>query len=175
MTGDAAVVTVPLPILRQLPVTPELPEVRQAAGLLRMGQVLKLVVRFDEPFWTSVLPPGPMLFLQVPDQPLPVWWTAPEGASVLTAWAGGPAAERLAGTSDRELLRLAVESLAAGLGLGHEEVRRRMREHWWHDWSADRFARGAYSYVGVGGTRAHEVLSRPVGADPLLRRRGHLR
>ena len=162
MTGDAAVVTVPLPILRQLPVTPELPEVRQAAGLLRMGQVLKLVVRFDEPFWTSVVPPGPMLFLQVPDQPLPVWWTAPEGASVLTAWAGGPAAERLAGTSDRELLRLAIESLAAGLGLGDEEVRRRMREHWWHDWSADRFARGAYSYVGVGGTRAHEVLSRPV-------------
>ena len=81
---------------------------------------------------------------------------------MLTAWAGGPAAERLAGTSDRELLGLAIESLAAGLGLGHEEVRRRMREHWWHDWGADRFARGAYSYVGVGGTRAHEVLSRPV-------------
>ena len=162
MTGDAAVVTVPLPILRQLPITPELPEVRQAAALLRMGHVIKLVVRFDEPFWTSVMPPGPMLFLQVPGQPLPVWWTAPEGASVLTAWAGGPAAERLTGTSDRELLRLAVESLAAGLGLGHEEVRRRMREHWWHDWSADRFAHGAYSYVGVGGTRAHEVLSRPV-------------
>jgi monoamine oxidase len=162
VTGDAAVVTVPLPILRQLPVTPELPEIRQAAALLRMGQVVKLVVRLDEPFWTDVMPPGPMLFLQIPDQPLPVWWTAPEGAPVLTGWAGGPAAARLAGTSDRELLHLAIESLAAGLGLGDEEVRRRIREHWWHDWSADRFSRGAYSYLGVGGTRAHEVLSRPV-------------
>ncbi len=162
VVGDAAVVTVPLPILRQLPITPELPEVAEAATLLRMGHVLKLVVRFEEPFWTGILPAGPMLFLQVPSQALPVWWTAPKDAPVLTGWAGGPGAERLAGTPDRELLGLAVESLAAGLGVGEEEVRRRVREHWWHDWGSDRFTRGAYSYVGVGGTRAHEVLSRPV-------------
>ena len=162
VVGDAAVVTVPLPILRALPITPELPELAAAAALLRMGHVVKLVARFDEPFWTDVVPAGPMLFLQIPGRPLPVWWTAPKSAPVLTAWAGGPAAERLAGTSERDLLRLAIESLAAGLGVGEEDVRRRLREHHWHDWSSDRFSRGAYSYVGVGGTRAHEVLSRPV-------------
>jgi monoamine oxidase len=162
LVADAAVVTVPLPILRQLTITPELPHIRQAAALLRMGHVVKLVVRFDEPFWTDVVPPGPMLFLQISEKPLPVWWTAPEAAPVLTGWAGGPRAEQLAGMSDRELLRLAVESLAGGLGIGSEEVRQRVREHWWHDWTTDRFTRGAYSYVGVGGTGAHEVLSRPV-------------
>jgi monoamine oxidase len=162
VVGDAAVVTVPLPILGQLSITPALPELAQAAALLRMGHVVKLVVRFAEPFWTDVVPGGPMLFLQVPGKGLPVWWTAPKDAPVLTAWAGGPGAERLAGTPEGELLRLAIESLAAGLGVGEGEVRRRVREHRWHDWSSDRFARGAYSYVGVGGTRAHEVLSRPV-------------
>lgn len=161
ITGDAAVVTVPLPVLRALPVTPELPELAAAAARLRMGQVIKLVVRFDAPFWADLVP-APMLFLQAPGAPLPVWWTAPEDAPVLTAWAGGPAAERLAGTSEPDLLRLAIESLAGGLGAGQEEVRQRIREHHWHDWGSDRFARGAYSYVGVGGTRAHEVLSRPV-------------
>jgi monoamine oxidase len=103
-----------------------------------------------------------MLFLQISEKPLPVWWTAPEAAPILTGWAGGPRAEQLAGMSDRELLRLAVESLAGGLGIGSEEVRQRVREHWWHDWTTDRFTRGAYSYVGVGGTGSHELLSRPV-------------
>ena len=162
LVGDAAVVTVPLPILRELPITPELPELAEAAALLRMGHVVKLVVRFAEPFWADLVPGGPMLFLQVPGTPLPVWWTAPKDAPLLTGWAGGPAAERLAGTPDDELLRLAVGSLAAGLGVGEDQVKRQVREHRWHDWSSDRFTRGAYSYVGVGGTRAHEVLSRPV-------------
>ena len=162
IVGDAAVVTVPLPILRQLPITPALPELAEATALLRMGHVVKLVVRFEAPFWTDMLPGGPMLFLQVPAMPIPVWWTAPKDAPVLTAWAGGPGAERLAGIPERELLGLAFESLAVGLGVGDAEVRRRVREHRWHDWSSDRFTRGAYSYVGVGGTRAHEVLSRPV-------------
>jgi monoamine oxidase len=31
-----------------------------------------------------------------------------------------------------------------------------------HDWTRDRFARGAYSYVGVGGVRAPRVLARPI-------------
>jgi len=153
---------VPLPVLRELPISPELPDVRRAASLLRMGQVVKLVLRFDAAFWDREGPPGPMLFLQSPGEPFPVCWTAPGGAPLLTAWAGGPAAEQLAGTSERELVRLATQSIAAGLGLAPDRVRRRLREHWWHDWQADRFARGAYSYVGVGGTRAHEVLARPV-------------
>ena len=31
-----------------------------------------------------------------------------------------------------------------------------------HDWHADPFARGAYSYIGVGGVRAPRALGRPV-------------
>jgi monoamine oxidase len=162
LPADAAIITVPLPLLEELPISPEVPEIRRAASLLRMGQVVKLVLRFDGAFWDREGPPGPMLFLHAPGQPFPVCWTAPNRAPLLTAWAGGPPAEQLAGKSEGELVRLAVESIAAGLGLAPERVRRRLREHWWHDWQADRFSRGAYSYVAVGGTRAHEVLARPV-------------
>ena len=31
-----------------------------------------------------------------------------------------------------------------------------------HDWQADPFSRGAYSYTGVGGQRAHAALATPV-------------
>ena len=31
-----------------------------------------------------------------------------------------------------------------------------------HDWQADPFSRGAYSYASVGGTRAHATLAKPV-------------
>ena len=162
VVADAAVVTVPLPILEALPIAPDVPDLRRAASLLKMGQVVKLVLRFDDAFWEREGPPGPMLFLHMPAEPFPVCWAGPNGAPLLTAWAGGPAAEQLAGRSEAELVELAVTSIAGGLGLQPERVRHRLREQWWHDWHADRFARGAYSYVAVGGTRAHEVLARPV-------------
>jgi monoamine oxidase len=162
VVADAAVITVPLPILEGLPIAPDVPEIRRAASLLKMGQVVKLVLRFDDAFWKREGPPGPMLFLHAPAEPFPVCWTGPKGAPVLTAWAGGPAAEQMTGRPEAELVSLAVASIAGGLGLEPDRVRQRLREHWWHDWRADRFALGAYSYVGVGGTRAHEVLARPV-------------
>jgi monoamine oxidase len=162
VVAGAVIVTVPLPLLEALPITPDVPELRRAASLLRMGQVVKLVLRFDEPFWEREGPPRPMDFLLSPDQAFPVCWTAPNDAPILTVWAGGPAAEQLADLPETELVQLAIDSIARGMGLSPERVGPRLREHWWHDWQADRFARGAYSYVGVGGTRAHEVLARPV-------------
>ena len=36
-----------------------------------------------------------------------------------------------------------------------------------HDWAADPFARGAYSYVRVGGIESQTVLAQPV-ADTLF-------
>jgi monoamine oxidase len=160
--AEAAIITVPLPVLESLPIVPEVPQVRWAASLLKMGQVVKLVLRFDHPFWEQEGPPGAMLFLYTQDEAFPVCWTGPNGAPLLTAWAGGPVAEQLASRSEAELVQLATAAIATGLGIESDRVRQRLREHWWHDWQADRFARGAYSYVGVGGTGAHEVLARPV-------------
>jgi monoamine oxidase len=31
-----------------------------------------------------------------------------------------------------------------------------------HDWQADPFSRGAYSYAGVGGSGAHDALAKPI-------------
>ena len=42
----------------------------------------------------------------------------------------------------------------------------RVERAWFHDWHADPFARGAYSWVPAGALPARETLARPV-ADTL--------
>jgi monoamine oxidase len=160
--AEAAVVAVPLPLLDTLRFEPELPRLRQAARLLATGPVVKLLLRFREPFWREIGPLRDMLFLHALEQPFPVWWTGidPE-VPLLTAWAGGPQATRLPGT-EAALVELATASLAGALGLDRRDIARRLESTHWHDWTADPYARGAYSYVRVGGAGAHGELARPV-------------
>ena len=37
-----------------------------------------------------------------------------------------------------------------------------LESHHFHDWQADPFTRGGYSYVAVGGVEAHAALAAPV-------------
>ncbi len=158
----SAVVTVPLPLLGALRFEPGIPEKLAAASLLRTGPVVKLLLRFRDPFWREIGPLGDVLFLHVAGQPIPVWWTAinPD-EPLLTAWAGGPQTAGLAG-GGADLIEPALRSLAAALGLARTDVTRRFEGVYYHDWNADPFARGAYSYVCVGGAAAHRELARPV-------------
>ncbi len=121
--AGAAVVTLPLPLLDTLRFEPDIPDTRAAARLMAAGPVVKLLLRFREPFWRGIGPLRDMLFLHALDQPLPVWWTAldPE-VPLLTAWAGGPQAARLPAGEGAQV-GLALDSLAAALGLGRSRAR----------------------------------------------------
>jgi monoamine oxidase len=78
----------------------------------------------------------------------------------LVAWAGGPRARRVAcGASAAELVRTALASLKALFG-GGVDVAGQLQAYYYHDWQLDRFARGAYSYVTVGGGDARQALAR---------------
>lgn len=92
-----------------------------------------------------------------------VWWTAhTEPSRSLTGWVGGPRAEALLGKSAEDLGREACAVLGRVLGVGEEFVRGQMVGCSAHDWSADEFARGAYSYVAVGGAGASRDMCEPV-------------
>lgn len=168
--GEAAIVTVPLPILKADPddqaalrFDPPLVEARSAASRLEMGAVVKLTLSFREAFWRSSPALRNVLFLHGFGQPFPTWWTAPDPAEArLTAWAGGPAAVRLAPAGREELVEIAMRSLAGTVGLPEPEISAQLDEAWFHDWNGDPNARGAYSYVAVGGTSAHRALARPI-------------
>jgi monoamine oxidase len=86
----------------------------------------------------------------------------PRRVPVLTAWAGGPAADALAGLTEPAIVERALEALAQSLALDAGRVREQLEGWAMHDWQADPFSRGAYAYVGVGGLKAPQALARPV-------------
>lgn len=175
LTADGAVheaprtvVTLPLGVLqappeaegavRFAPEPPTLAAVRGPAAGLAVGPAVRLVLEFDERCW-----PADAAYLHGDrGSVFPVWWTrAPLDAPLLTAWAGGTQAAPLLGRSCDTLSRTAVDELARLLGRGRGDLARRLLRAWFHDWSADPYTRGAYSYVAVGGAQASARLAAP--------------
>jgi monoamine oxidase len=168
------VTTLPLGVLQSPEGTPghvrfepALPEKQRAAGQLEMGQVIKVMLRFRKRFWEDRMPPGGDLsrlgFLFTRGADLPTWWTPfPLIAPILTGWAGGPAAARLALQGDSFVVDRALETLASALGVARGKVEALLDGWHLHDWQADRFARGAYSYIPAGSVAAPDELARPV-------------
>jgi monoamine oxidase len=82
-------------------------------------------------------------------------------SELIVAWAGGPKASALNGTSRAELIERALNGFGALFGepaLARQEFEGGLM----HDWDHDPFARGAYSYIAVGGGDARAALAAPV-------------
>jgi len=160
----AAIVTLPLGLLRARPgvpgairFAPELPAPKQrAADALGFGAALKVVLGFRRP----PFPCGGVH--ELPGRAIPTWWCAPGTDRVVVGWAAGGDAEALTGRPDHVLRDAGLGSLAAGLGRAPAELAAEL-EHWSvHDWRADPFARGAYSWVPAGALGAPAALAAPV-------------
>jgi len=172
LTARCALVALPVSLLQRPPDEPDAvrfdPPLEEKAASLRgveVGPVVKVVLRFRRAFWEEMH--GGRLrdagFLHAPQAPFRTLWTAlPARVPLLTAWAGGPRAVELAGSSRDELIEQALVSVRSALGAG-PEVRDELAAAYAHDWLRDRHARGAYSYITVGGCGAPEELARPLG------------
>ncbi len=183
LRARAALVTVPLGVLQARPpavgaiaFTPALPAWKRAAiERLAMGDVVKIVVRFRDRFGSGASAPIPRNtgFLHLPGAAAPVWWAfGPEPHRCLVGWIAGPAADRLAArgspsaetaaTAGDPRLRAALQGLARALGTGFAELLAAIDDVRIVDWAADPYARGAYSYIPVGGLDAPAELAAPV-------------
>lgn len=101
-----------------------------------------------------------MRFLFTDDEWFPTFWsTMPRRAPVLVAWAPATAAEKLTGRGEQFQIQRAIRSLSEHLGVGREYLEQLLERGFVHDWQADPFARGAYSYVCVGGGMAEQQLA----------------
>ena len=187
LRARVALVTVPLSVLQArrpargaIAFAPALPAGKRAAiDHLAMGNVVKIVVRFRDRFgsgWSSPIPRDTG-FLHVPGAAVPVWWTfGPEPHRCLVGWVAGPAADRLARvgngargpvSGDPSLprlprLRAAIAGLARGLGTSTRDLLTAVEDAVVVDWAEDPYARGAYSYVPVGGLDAPAELAAPL-------------
>ena len=177
-----AVITLPLGVLKAphgetgaVRLEPVPAVLRDALDRLEVSQVCKVILRFREPFWEEPgffrrrasravgVKPNRIDFLHTDAGDFPTWWLArPWQAPLLTAWAGGPRADRLADLDEAALVDRALHGLGRMLDVPRHRLDDGLESWRTHDWRRDPFSRGAYSYVGVGGLPAQRALGRPV-------------
>ncbi|HTG36169.1 MAG TPA: NAD(P)/FAD-dependent oxidoreductase [Thermoanaerobaculia bacterium] len=171
VTARAAIVTVPIGVLQAPPdapggirFLPDPPRLRRTLDLVAMGAVVRLVLGFREIPWKGRGDLDRMSFLHLGgDGAFRVCWTPyPLRAPVLVAWSGGPPAAELSRQKPAEIEAAALRTLAEHLGISRQRLASRLEGIWSHDWQADPFSRGAYSYARVGGSEAARDLARPV-------------
>jgi monoamine oxidase len=103
-----------------------------------------------------------MSFLFSQDECFPTWWTAlPDRFPIITGWAPWRSAERLESGSVPVVER-ALQTLGGRFQVEKAEMDRLLEIAHFHDWQADPYSRGAYSYVKAGSVDAPEILGRPV-------------
>jgi monoamine oxidase len=166
-TAPRAIVTVPLGVLKAgaIRFAPALPGKEHALHALEMGAVARVSLCLGNDVWASQdrLTTDGFLFSGV--APFPVWWlSSPAPFPVVTGWAAGPNARALAGLSEAQRVRVALDALTKILELDPVRMQQGLRGGFSHDWQADPFSRGAYSYAAVGGSRAGEELGAPLDA-----------
>ena len=188
VTARAAIITCPVPLVALKGQTPKkdwdqtpgggggsiefepaLPVAHQRAlEQLAMGDVVRVSLVLDEPFWRSKSvgknkSARCLAFVHAGHDGMPVCWTThPVESPVLVAWFGFPESAELVDKSREEV---ESETIAAVARLFHTTTRgleRRVRACHFHNWSRDSLTRGAYSYARVGGSDASTILSRSI-------------
>lgn len=168
-----AVVTLPLSVLQSKRVRfdPPLTSKERALSLLTMGPVIRMTLRFRERFWENIaFSDGgkqtslkDLSFLFSDDEHFPTWWTRmPERSPVLVGWSAGRHASGLAFRDKEAVFEAATESLSRKLRMDVAELRRLVVSCHFHDWQADAYSGGAYSYALVGGETAFGELGQSI-------------
>jgi monoamine oxidase len=176
--SQQAIVTLPLAVLQAnagetgaVTFIPELKTKQHALDYLEMGPVIRVVLRFRERFWDRIQGEtksekkslSEMSFLHSDDPIFPTWWTTmPRKAPVLTGWSAGPHCSALRSRDHPTIVSRALDTLSRLTHANRAELEQLLEAHYLHDWQADPFARGAYSWVKVGGVNAAAELARPL-------------
>ena len=158
--ADAAIVTVPVPLLSDI-VLPAAAHTRVAAAAdIGFGNVVKILLRFATKWWADHEGRNldDLSFL-LSNAIVPTWWTQhPTGHPVLTGWYAGPKADRVSSPSEAELIEMGLASLAEIFDLAVDRIERNLVAARAINWGNDPFARGAYSYATPRTREAQALL-----------------
>lgn len=173
--AESCIVTLPLGVLQNgdVSIIPSLPAWKNnAMHNIGFGLVNKVVLRFQTPFWIQGSKRGVEKKKDILDQIgrvseeygvfsifLSLWRCL--GAPVLVAVTSGKFAEYIEKISDEEVVGMAMDALKK---MFPDNPPSNLLAHTVTRWKTDRYARGSYSFAGVGTTPEDYVsMSRPVG------------
>jgi monoamine oxidase len=161
---DAVVLTVPLPLLKQIALPAAERERAAAAAQIGFGNVIKILLRFETAWWVDQRMDLADLTFLLSDARIPVWWTQhPTDLPVLTGWLGGPKTAAMANLGEHELIEAGLASLAKVFGFDPRQLMRKLVAARAINWAHDPLAGGAYSYATPKTRVAQAVLSRMNG------------
>jgi monoamine oxidase len=170
--ADAAVLTVPPPLLSEIALPPAARERVSAAADIGFGNVVKILFRFTTKWWADLSEQdlggrdlSDLSFL-LSDATVPTWWTQyPDEYPVLTGWLAGPKADRVSSLAESELVDIGLASLGEIFNLPPDRIGRDLVAARAINWGNDPFARGAYSYATPRTREAQSVLRKPDGGS----------
>jgi monoamine oxidase len=165
--ADAAIVTVPIPLLSEIVLPPDARAKAAASRDIGFGNVVKILLRFRRKWWADQggqdLANLSFLFS---DAIVPTWWTQrPAEHPVLTGWYSGPKADRVPLLAADELVHMGLTSLAEIFQLPVERLTSEHVAATAINWGNDPFARGAYSYATPKTRQAQSTLKREDGGS----------
>jgi monoamine oxidase len=158
--ADAAILTVPPPLLSEIALPPAARERAAAAADIGFGNVVKFLFRFATKWWADLCARdlSDLSFL-LSDAPVPTWWTQhPAEYPVLTGWFAGPKADTVSSLTQSELIEMGLASLAEIFDLPLDRIRNDLVAARAINWGTDPFARGAYSYATPRTRQAQAAL-----------------
>jgi monoamine oxidase len=163
--ADAAILTVPPPLLSEIALPTAARHRATAAADIGFGNVVKILFRFATTWWADLgaRDLSDLSFL-LSDAAVPTWWTQyPDEYPVLTGWLAGPKANRVSSLAEAELIGMGLASLGEIFGLPADRIRGDLVAARAINWGNDPFARGAYTYATPRTREARSVLRRPNG------------
>lgn len=134
----------------------------QALSGLGMGQVVRLVLRFEHAPWVQPVGGRLATFLHVTNAPFETFWRQSEsGQEQLTAWTGGPKANELSSLDEPARVDAALRSLAQATGESFLSCKQQLLGAHLRDFASDPLIAGAYSYVRPGASDPARALREP--------------
>lgn len=158
--ADAAILTLPLPLLADIGLPPNVREKVADTQDIGFGNVVKILLRFKTKWWAGIggrnLADLSFFFSNAK---VPTWWTQhPSEHSVLTGWFAGPKADTVVHLAPQELVEMGLASLVQIFDLPTERMTPNLIAARAINWGTDPFARGAYSYATPKTREAQAAL-----------------
>jgi monoamine oxidase len=163
--ADAAVLTVPLPLLAEIALPSAASKLAAVVADIGFGNVVKILFRFATTWWADHRGRDlANLSFLLSDATVPTWWTQyPAEYPVLTGWFAGPKADGVSSLAEAELVEMGLASLAEIFDVPVDRITRALVAARAINWGNDPFARGAYSYATPRTRRAQSVLRQSNG------------
>ena len=170
--GDKAVITVPVTVLQAekedenfIAFNPSIPTHQEAARNIGFGNVIKLLIEFDNNFWHDQAK-NAGFFLT--NEAIPTWWTlSPGNNNLLTGWVGAEKTKLLKLKSDEEILGIALQSLSNAFNISSDTLQSNLKAYAVANWSKENYINGGYSFNTIASADAKKVLQQPI-ADTLF-------